>query len=105
MAGEIEGILFEGGDGAGSCRVLSTSLVEVAQLIGCERDDLTYLAYGPSRAIAWMSKARQVDRDLALNRNAAIVLGKIHQLPIYLRGAVVFFPNGCAFTAPEGSSE
>jgi hypothetical protein len=96
MAGEVEGILFESGDGSGSCRVLPSSLVEVAELIGCEPTDLTSLRFGEN-GVVWMSKSRQLERETPPNRNAAVVLMKIHQLPVPLRGVVVFFPHGAKF--------
>jgi hypothetical protein len=88
-----EAFLFEGGDGEGSCRVLPSSLVEVAELIDCPVEDLTFLRYGEAGQVV-MSRSRQLDRTLVPNRNASIVIAKIHQLPVYPRGAVVCFPHG-----------
>jgi hypothetical protein len=77
----------------GACRVLPSSLVEVAELIDCPVEDLTFLRYGPEGQCV-MSRSRQLDRSIQPNRDAAILIAKLHQLPVYLRGAVVCFPHG-----------
>lgn len=104
MAGEVEGILIEGGArGDGSCRVLPCSMGEVAELLDCTTDDLTFLRYG-ERGVVWMSRSRQLDRETEINRNAAVVIAKIHQKPVYLRGSVLFFPHGASFDPGSGGA-
>lgn len=99
MAGEVEAVLFESGMGDESCRVLPSSMIEVAELIGCPVDDLTVLPYGMTGKMV-MSRSRQIDHMIEVNRNATFVLDKIHGLPLAIRGPAVCFPHGIPWDVP-----
>lgn len=97
MSGTGTGILLT--NVGQSCYVEPGSLTHVAELIECEESDLTFLRYGNTGGVMWMSRSRQLDESVPVNRDCLLVLRRIHGLPMSIRGAVVAFPRGMKFDA------
>ena len=87
-------------DGKGTQHVLPDSLQEVAELIGCTRQDLTVMHYSES-ATMWMSRRAQLDPTMPSNKDATMVLHRFNGIPALVRGDVVSFPHGTWFPAKE----
>lgn len=102
-SGKMGFLMMGASQGGGVSRVLPASLAEVAELIECEAEDLTFLRYGAEGQCV-MSRSRQLDRAIEPNRDAAMLICKLHQLPIYIRGAVVCFPHGFTWEEDRDST-
>jgi hypothetical protein len=96
MSGTGTGILLAGVGQSGY--VEPDTLTHVAELIECEESDLTFLRYGKT-GVMWMARSRQTDESVPLNKDAALILQRMHGLPMSIRGAVVAFPRGMKFDA------
>lgn len=81
-----------------SCPVEPSSLVEVAELIGCSIEDLTPMYYGPKgEGRMWMARPCQTDKAAPPNKTASLIMQRFNGIPMLVRGNVVAFPHGEKF--------
>lgn len=90
--------------GEGGGYVEPKTLDEVAALLKVTAPELTQLQYGTG-CVMFMVQATQLDRDMAPNRGALLVLERIHGLRVAPRGDVVCFPRGLPWEAPVATVE
>jgi hypothetical protein len=68
--------------------VLPSGDQDRAELLEIDISDLTTLSFG-IKSTMWMSRSKQLDRDLPINRPATDALRITNGLPIAIRGPVI----------------